>query len=140
MRYSTTMTAALTILTLSGLSLLAQDESAGKQPFKPVASIDALMNGQLTHFTAIEQLLSDKKAKDRSKRLALEAEVLAELANVNTLNKDKADYRAWATDLRETALELSREAAKKTDESEPTMKTQVERMKTICTACHDAYQ
>ncbi|MBI4719317.1 MAG: cytochrome c [Planctomycetes bacterium] len=128
---------------LSCLTLLA-GEPAGAPPttngFKPVATVHSLMYGQLTHFQAIEQLIADAGAKDRHKRLGHEAELLAELANLNSLQRDKADYRAWATDLRETALELAREAGKKKDADDKAMLAKLERIKTICSACHDKYQ
>lgn len=108
--------------------------------FKPVASVGALMHGQLSFFKKISKSLESPASEDRNHELEHAAEVLAELANVNRLNKDKEDYRGWATDLRETALELAREAAKLTAADDVRMKKLTQKMKASCTACHDAYQ
>ncbi len=122
-----------------GLTLIAQD--AGTAPaFKPAASLHALMHGQESHLLALKELLDNAKAKDRISNLATHAELLAELANVNIYHNEKADYRAWARDLRETSLEFAKEAKARGEKSEANMKAGFERIKTLCTACHDAYQ
>jgi len=70
----------------------------------------------------------------------MEAEVLAELANVNTFHKDKADYRGWAATLRDTSLELATEAQKKKDADESRLASLFKKLKKTCMACHDMYQ
>lgn len=126
------------LLVLCGFGLtLAQ--TGAPPPFKPVASVNALMHGQQTQFKMINALVTDKAAKDRAKNLALAAELLAELANVNSFNKDKADYQAWARDLRDTSLSLANDARKPGVKDEDLAKT-VERLKSICQACHDVHQ
>ena len=138
---------ALTIVLLAGcvwcLTLVARadsEPSSQSDSFKPAASIDALMYGQSQHFKTVGQLVKNKSAKDRADRLAMEAEVLAELANVNTFHKDKADYRGWAETLRDTSLELAAEARKKKDADQSRLESLRKKLKKTCIACHDMYQ
>ena len=138
---------ALTIVLLAGcvwcLTLVARADSDPGPPsdsFKPAASIDALMYGQSHHFKELGQLVKNKNAKDRADRLAMEAEVLAELANVNSFHKDKADYRGWAETLRDTSLELATEARKKKDADQSRLESLHKKLKKTCMACHDMYQ
>ena len=108
--------------------------------FKPAASVHSLMQGQGRFFEGITQLLEDPTARDRVGRLMVEAELLAELANVNTHNRREADYVEWAGQLRDTALELAREAKKKKDADEARMKKLHKKLRSTCMACHDHYQ
>ena len=71
---------------------------------------------------------------------AHDAEVLAELANVNRYNHDKEDYRAWATQLRDQALQLASQAKAAGSQEDARMKEQYKKIKATCTACHDVYQ
>ena len=138
---------ALTIVLLAGcvwcLTLVARADSDTHPPsdsFKPAASISGLMYGQAHHFKIVGQLVKNKNAKDRADRLAMEAQVLAELANVNIYHKDKADYRGWAETLRDTSLELATEAEKKKDADQSRLESLHKKLKKTCMACHDIYQ
>lgn len=138
---------ALTIVLLAGcvwcLTLVARADSGSAAPsgsFKPAASLDGLMYGQVQHFKAIGKLVKNKNAEDRAERLAMEAQVLAELANVNIYHKDKADYRGWAETLRDTSLELATEAEKKKDADQSRLESLHKKLKKTCMACHDIYQ
>ena len=106
--------------------------------FAPVASVEALMNGQVLVFKTIGELVANKNAPKRADQIEELAEVLAELANVNTFNSDKADYRDWAGTLRDTSMELARSAKQGADDGK--MNGIIKRMKGACQACHDAYQ
>lgn len=108
-------------------------------PFKPVSELEHLMEGQELHFKAIDELLKDTAAKDRLKKIAMHADVLAELANVNTFNKDKADYKTWAGQVRDLSSKLATEADKKTAASEDELKGLRKQISDTCAACHDAY-
>jgi hypothetical protein len=108
-------------------------------PFKPVASVESLMHGQKTFFKKIGEALQNPSMPDRGEEIEEAAEVLAELANVNRYNNDKADYRAWATQLRDTALRLAHEAEEK-NVNEKRMKKLYMKLKDTCGACHDVYQ
>ncbi|MFQ5494472.1 MAG: hypothetical protein ACE5EX_03745 [Phycisphaerae bacterium] len=138
----------LTITLITGcvwcLALASRADSAHSAPaigsFKPVATVESLMHGQKHYFKAINRKLRKKNSPKRNGDIAEAAEVLAELANVNRYNKDKDDYRTWATQLRDTALELAREAKKKADASDDRMQTLLASLKSACGACHDAYQ
>ena len=139
---------ALTGCLLAGcfwcLTLAARADSAQKVPpvkvFKPAASLHALMIGQGRQFEAITDLLADKNARNRSGKLAERAELLAELGNVNTFHRTESDYVGWAGELRETALELAREAKKRKDAAEGRMQDLYKQLKATCIACHDEYQ
>lgn len=108
-------------------------------PFKPVSELEHLMEGQELHFKAIDELLKDTAAKDRLKRLAMHADILAELANVNTFNKDKSDYKTWAGQVRDLSSKLAAEADKKAGVSEDELKSLRKQISDTCTSCHDAY-
>lgn len=127
------------VLMSGGMALRVAGQDGAHAAFKPAASVDALMHGQQDQFKTINELVNNPAAKDRGKKLAVAAELLAELANVNSYNKDKADYQAWARDLRETSLSLAKEA-RKPDAKDEDLKATVGRIKAICQACHDAYQ
>ncbi|MCC7292624.1 MAG: hypothetical protein IT449_11245 [Phycisphaerales bacterium] len=107
--------------------------------FKPVSELEHLMEGQELHFKAIDELLKDTAVKDRLKKLAMHADVLAELANVNTFNKDKTDYKTWAGQVRDLSLKLAAEADKKAGASEEELKSLRKQISDTCAACHDAY-
>ena len=102
------------------------------------------MHGQRTFFKEIGKALKNppnpKEEYEDEHGLEEAAEVLAELANVNRYNKDKEDYRAWATELRDTALQLAREARKKKDADRKRIQKLFMKLKDTCTACHDVYQ
>ena len=137
----------LTIGLLGGciwcLALVARADSAqsanATEAFKPVASVDALMQGQLTFFKEIKKAMANKAMEDRGDEIEKAAEVLAELSNVNRFNNEKEDHRAWATELRDTALKLAHEAEEK-DADEAKMTNLFKQIKATCGACHDEYQ
>lgn len=120
--------------------------SAAMQPapatldFKPVAELESLMHGQETHYKAIAELLKNAAAPKRHHDLHVHAQVLAELANVNRHNKDKEDFRNFATQLRDLALKLAEEAEKAETADETRLKTLFKDIENTCTACHDVYQ
>ncbi len=107
--------------------------------FKPVASVDALMHGQLVFFKAIGAELEKPASADRNHEIEEAAQVLAELANVNRFNSEKGDYIGWATEVRDGAMKLAAEAKKK-DASNDRLTAYVTTIKGKCGACHDAYQ
>ncbi len=110
-----------------------------QRPFKPVASVHGLMYGQGLLFKKLNEELAKKDDPERFEHIEAYSEALAELANVNSLNSDKQDYQAWAMQLRDTAIDLSKEA-KKSDASDAHMNKLLTKLKNTCGACHDAYQ
>jgi cytochrome c556 len=116
------------------------NQSAVVGPFKPVAEVESIMHGQNIFFKEITEQLEKPAGEKRNKELFESAQVLAELANVNRFNKDKDDYRNWATQLRDTALEFAAGARMNDRAGEDRMKPLYNRMKGICQSCHDAYQ
>lgn len=117
----------------------AQDGGADAG-FKPVASVQALMNGNILLLRQISDAVQNPGTKKRTERINAYAELIAELANLNELNAKKDDYRNWARDLKEAAMGLSVEAAKDDKASDDTMMGLIGQMKATCTACHDVYQ
>ena len=109
-------------------------------PYKPVASVRGLMTGQMLAFKRLQTSLTGTKDVDRPVAIQLTSEALAELANVNTYNNEKEDYRAWAGQLRDTAMELAGEAKKKDQADEGKMKSLLAKLESTCKSCHDAYQ
>ena len=109
-------------------------------PYKPVASVHGLMTGQMLAFKQLQTSLTGKKNADRPAAIQLTSEALAELANVNTYNKEKEDYRGWAGQLRDTAMDLAEEAKKKDKADENKMKSLLTKLEGTCKSCHDAYQ
>lgn len=140
--------AALAAIGLGGcvcvLALVTRADSAkpGKAPsaFKPVASVHILMEAQGLFFKRIGEAVQNPSAPKRAREIAFGAELLAELANVNTHNSDKLEYVEWAGQLRDTALELAGEAKKKGEADDEKMKALVARLESTCKACHDKYQ
>lgn len=138
---------ALTMTLLAGcvwcLTLVARADDgpgAASGTFKPAADLHALMYGQVQHFKAMGKLVQDANAPDRAERLAKEAGVLAELANVNIHHKNKADYQTWARQLRDTSLEFAAEASKEKDADQSRLESLHKKIKNTCVACHDMYQ
>lgn len=114
--------------------------ASGGGEFKPVADVDALMFGQVTFFKKIGQELKKPLTKGTAHEIEEAAQVLAELANVNRFNNSKSDYKNWATQLRDTALEMAEEAEKKDAADTDRLKKLFSSMKATCAACHDVYQ
>lgn len=139
---------ALTVCLLGGcvwclvLATRADSAQAGAAAgeFKPVAPVGSLMHGQMVFFKEITEQLGKPAGGERNHEIAESAGVLAELANVNRHNKDKEDYRGWATSLRDTALELAKEAGKADAADNARMNKLIQTMKATCAACHDVYQ
>jgi len=139
---------ALTVVLFAGciwcLALVTTANSAPSAPaggpYKPVASVHGLMTGQMLAFKQLQTSLTGKKDADRPRTIQLTSEALAELANVNTYNNEKEDYRTWAGQLRDTALELAGEAKNKDKADEGKMKSLFAKLEGTCNSCHDAYQ
>lgn len=105
---------------------------------KPVASVSSLMIGQWEHFQSLNKLVANPAAEDHKKSLVVQAELLAELANVSTYSSEKRDQRSWAAQLRDHALALAREA--KGSAHEAKIKVLLGNMRQIFADCRDAYQ
>jgi len=115
-------------------------QEVSKPTYKPVSQVQFLMEGQKMHFKAAAGMVKNKNAEERYEHIQMNAEVLAELANVNTYNKDKEDYRRWAAQVRDLALKLSAEAGKESKADENTMRKILTEINDTCVSCHDVYQ
>ena len=139
-----TLTLCLVACCVWCLALVARGDngkSAGSPvSFKPVASLYSLMEGQDMHFSALGVLIDQPDAKNRTKRLIVEAELLAELAHVNTLTRNKEDYRAWASEVRDLSLDLARLASKRDSNGQEEMRLLYRKINKTCLKCHDRYQ
>jgi hypothetical protein len=139
---------ALTVVLFAGciwcLALVTTADSAPSAsaggPYKPVASVHGLMTGQMLAFKQLQAFLTRKKDAERPRTIQLTSEALAEMANVNTYLNEKEDYRTWAGQLRDTAMELAGEAKKKDKADEDKMKSLFTKLEATCNSCHDAYQ
>ena len=139
---------ALTACLLGGcvwcLALATRADSAettrSDDTFKPVASVESLMHGQLVFFKGINKQIRKPASHERNEEIEESAQILAELANVNRFNNEKEDYRTWATSVRDTALDLAEEAEKSDSADQSKMLELVKTMKSTCTACHDVYR
>jgi hypothetical protein len=120
-----------------GTEVAGEDSESAGGGFKPVASVHALMEAQEHHFEEIKELLLNESAENRAKNLESEAEILAELANVNFYHKDRRDYQDWAASVRRDAVNLAK-AAKAGDNSG--MRELYKSINTTCNDCHDKYQ
>ncbi len=138
----TMLTAFLLVAGFCCVTMIAQADagSSGASGFKPTASVDSLMHGMGEQFKKINELLKDKETNKRMKRVHFRAELLAELSNVNRFNTEKDDYRQWATQVRDIAMQLANEAHKKSKADESKLTALVGQIKDVCTACHDQYQ
>lgn len=138
---------ALTVVLFGGcvwcLVLATRAESgepAPAVPFKPVAKVDAVMTGQGLVFKELQKAINVSKDPKRPEAIAHLSEALAELSNVNIYHAEKDDYRKWATELRDTALQLAKEAETKPAPDNAKMKALLGTLDKTCNACHDAYQ
>ena len=126
------------------LALASRAETSVTEPdaitFEPAAPISALMYGQQTFYKTLRSELATPATAGRNGEIAYAAGVLAELANVNRHHNDKADYRQWATKLRDTALDLAKEASKTTQADNTQMNKLYLSIKQTCANCHDIYQ
>jgi hypothetical protein len=134
----------VTGLAVIGSLLASSADSAqvapGGKDFKPATTVHLLMEGQGMVFVQIRDALSNAETPHRYQIIEAGAGVLAELANVNTLNSEKEDYRGWAGELRDTAMALAQEADKKAAADEGKLSELFNQMKSKCAACHDVYQ
>jgi cytochrome c553 len=104
-------------------------------PFKPVSDVLPLMKSQQYHFDEIKKLLGDKEPD--IKKIENHGYALAELCNVNFYQKDKDDYKKWATEAKDLSVALAKAAAdKKTDDAQKALRD----IHTKCGECHDKYQ
>lgn len=123
------------LLALRPLVGSAQDspDKAVVPQFKPAAPRASLMDW---HSRAFDELNAGIAKKDV--KCAEAAWLLAELANVNQFHTEKDDYRKWADDLRDGAVEIANTIRKKHDFARA--KTLSAKLKDTCKRCHDAYK
>lgn len=139
---------SLTVILFAGciwcVALVTTANSVPSAPaggsYKPVASVRGLMTGQMLAFKQLQTSLAGKKDAERPGAIQLTSEALAELANVNTYNNEKENYRGWAGQLRDTAMEIAVEAKRKDMADEDKMKSLFDKIEKTCQSCHDAYQ
>lgn len=139
----TLCTAVLGLALTAGVATLAPDDDppAGDgRSYEPVASLDALMTGHGMAFGSIRAAIPDKDNKRRARTIQLGAELLGELANINVNWGRRDDYRDWAGELRDTALELAVEAKKRDEMDEGAIRAAYEKLDATCSSCHEVYK
>ncbi len=128
----------LGMVVLAGVSNAENGTAPGA--FKPVAKVSSLMHGQGMLFKRIKKAIAVAETPHRLGVIKNYSQVLAELSNVNQYNETKADYQAWARELRDEALALSAEAGKAENASNAKLKKLFRALKSTCGDCHDVYQ
>jgi len=109
---------------------------AAEVAYKPVAPVAPLMEAQEEAFNAIKKQLT-ATGKEDFKVLQRTAYLLAELCNVNHYQSEKADYKKWAFEARDLAVELAKASkAKEVDKAKDLFK----KIHTKCGECHDVYK
>jgi len=119
---------------------VGQTPSAPPAPFKPVMPLLALMGEQDAHFDNIRELIRNVDAPERFEKLRHEALALAEMANINGYHRGSQqheDYRSWASDLKQQAIEMAGQAEKKDVDA---IKASAKKVIHTCKACHEQYQ
>ncbi len=139
------LAAALALTLTAGAAWITpDDEEAPAAPpapaYSPVGSLDALMTGHGMAFGGIREALPDKENRRRPRTLQINAELLAELANINTYWGRRDDYRNWAGELRDTALELADAVKKRDSIDEARVEAAYRKLDATCTACHEVYK
>ncbi len=107
--------------------------SAPPVAFKPVLSVEQLMEGQERAFKALKSAVLDEKWKDAR----INAWLLAELANVNRQHANETKYSDFAATMLDASMSLAAELKKK----DPKLAAAgISKIGNACNACHDAYQ
>lgn len=108
--------------------------------YQPVASLDALMVGHGMASGKIRKSLADTANDRRWRDIQLNAELLAELGNVNVSWGRRDDYKDWARELRDTALGMAAEAKKRGEMDDDVLRAAYEKIDATCSACHEVYK
>ncbi|MBL8878606.1 MAG: cytochrome c [Phycisphaerales bacterium] len=127
---------AITIATRWSSAIFGQESAINPTPsggFKPTTPRTSLMHW---HDRAFDELLEGISRKDGESAEA--AWLLAELANVNSFHSEKPNYRNWADQLRDGAIEIADTIRKKRDFDRA--KALCNKLKDTCKRCHDAYK
>lgn len=128
------------------LSLIARNgsaqtaESAQPGPFKPVMPLLSLMVEQDRHFDRIIELVRNTDEEERFEKMRHEAYALAEMGNINGYHRGAQrheDYRQWAGQLRDLALQLAGDAERKSADG---FADKAKQINATCKACHDKYK
>lgn len=115
----------------------SQADAAKKKrgAFKPVASVHSLMEAQGYHFGQMKKQIGSS-GESRFNVLKTEAEILAELANVNRYHEDKDDCVRWCDQERDLSLAVAKAAENKDAAKAKKLISQIG--KDCCGACHEA--
>ena len=138
----TALTVGLVSACLWGLLLVTGANSApsGGVPaegYQPVAPLSSLMRAQAAHLDRVGHLIHDDRAEDRFTTLRQEADILAELSNINAHRAPTEGYRTWAARARDQSLALAR-TARQGDAG--LVKARTGRLRATCQGCHDAHR
>lgn len=130
-------------LALVSVTLVARAQPAGDAPkqgepvpsmaFKPVISVEVMMENQGRFFKEVKDGILDKSWKPAAKS----AWLLAELGNVNQYQNDNPDYKKFAKSMSDESKKLA-EALEKNDEA--ASKEALKAVGQTCSACHDQFK
>jgi hypothetical protein len=139
-----TLTVFLCALCGWGLTLVA---GMGEPPaslvasveFEPVASAKTLLEAQREAIQRIDALLDPATPTRNADQISIQAELIAEYANLCTLHTGSGSFRRWSIRVRDTALDLSREARKHHAASPDRLIESIACLKAMQTSCADSF-
>lgn len=101
--------------------------------FKPVTTVERMMEGQDLLFEGVKQAIRDEKWGDG----VTQAWILAELANVNTHQSAETKYVGFAQDMSKKCAALAQTLRKRNKDD---AKAAAKAVADSCTTCHDQYK
>ena len=125
--------AAVAVLALSLVVTAQPKEAASEKAFKPVQSMEEMMEGQKKLYGEIKMAIGEK-AWDEGETCAW---ILAEVANVNHYQRNDPSYQKFADQMSGQCAELAKLLQKR---SEAEAKEKVGEIGKTCNACHDQFR
>jgi cytochrome c556 len=122
------------ILLAAGLLAIAEPKSSPQpRPYKPVQSIEQMMEGQKRLFDDIKEAIGAKEWDEA----ATSAWILAEVANANRYQREDPAYQDFAEQVSTQCKQLAQLATKRDDASS---RAAVNTIGKTCNACHEQFQ
>ena len=134
---TTIITAIVGTVGIVGMAALAgppkKDPKVQFKPFKPIQTVERLMESQGELYNGIKDHIIDKSWDEAE----TSAWLLAELANVNHFQSTETQYQKFADDMASDCVALAK-ILKRRDVREA--RSSVKRVQQRCKACHDVYK
>jgi len=130
--------AAVLVLSATVSYTAAQDKEkpskpAKKRPFKPISTVEQIMEGQQMIFGQVRDGIRDQKWP----QAVTAAHVLAELANVNVHHAKDDTYARYAGEMAKKSAALATTLMKHDSEQ---AQAALSAVSNTCKTCHDAYR